>query len=231
MSAASAFACAGADVPLFGEARNWQSYWRREIAQYIHGDVLEVGAGRGANTRALADLQFDSWTALEPDAALAARIELPSRRHRKEIGTLADITGWFDTILYIDVLEHIAADRMELARAAAHLNEGGALIVLSPAHGFLYTPFDAAIGHVRRYTRKSLRAIAPRGLEEVRINYLDCAGMLASAAHRLVLRSALPSERQIRFYDQLMVPASRAIDPLLGWRVGKSVLAIWRHQA
>lgn len=63
----------------------------------------------------------------------------------------------FDTILYIDVLEHIADDRAELVEAARRLNPGGYLVVLSPAHQWLFTAFDAAIGHVRRYTAKSLR--------------------------------------------------------------------------
>ena len=226
----SEFAYVGSELSIFEKARNWKSYWRREIAPYVHGDVLEVGAGIGANTRVLADLKFDSWTALEPDASLAAQIELPTSAHRRVVvGTLEDIDERFDSILYIDVVEHIEDDRAELARAAMHLSEGGALIVLSPAHPFLYTPFDAAIGHFRRYTRASLRAIAPAGLEEVRVDYLDSAGMLASAANRMLLKSAMPTERQILTWDRLLVPVSCAIDRVFAGRIGKSVLGIWRR--
>ena len=226
----SEFTYAGGELSIFEKAHNWKAYWRRQIAPYVQGDVLEVGAGIGANTRVLADLQFDSWTALEPDAALADQIELPSGRHHKQIGTLEDAPGRFDAILYIDVLEHIEADGAEMARAAAHLKEGGALIVLSPAHPWLYTPFDAAIGHYRRYTRASLRSVAPKDLEEIRVDYLDCAGMLASAANRLVLNSAMPTEQQILTWDRFLVPVSRAMDGIFAGRVGKSVLGIWRRR-
>ena len=61
------------------------------------------------------------------------------------------------------------------------------------------------------------------------MGYLDSAGMLASAANRMLLKSAMPTERQILTWDRLLVPASRAIDPLFAGRVGKSVLGVWRR--
>ncbi|MBZ5602813.1 MAG: class I SAM-dependent methyltransferase [Acidobacteriia bacterium] len=230
MSAAPPFAYVGSELSLFEKAHNWKRYWREQIAPYVAGDVLEVGAGIGANTRVLADLVFDSWTALEPDAALAEQIELPTAEHRKTVGTLEDLETRFDAILYIDVLEHIEHDRDEMARAAAHLKPGGSLIVLAPAHPFLYTPFDAAIGHYRRYTRASLEAVAPQELRVAKLAYLDSVGMLASAANRVLLKSAMPTERQILTWDRLLVPVSCAIDRVFAGRVGKSVLGIWRAE-
>jgi SAM-dependent methyltransferase len=229
MSAPPSFAYVGSELSIFEKAHNWKKYWRTQIAPYVRGDVLEVGAGIGANTRILASLAFDSWTALEPDAALAGRIELLSPRHSKLVGTLDDVRSFFDAILYIDVLEHIEDHGGEMRRAAARLKPGGALIVLAPAHPFLYTPFDAAIGHFRRYTRASLRAVAPENLTMAHLAYLDCAGVLASAANRLLLRSAAPTERQILTWDRFLVPVSRILDRMLAGRVGKSVLGIWRR--
>jgi 2-polyprenyl-3-methyl-5-hydroxy-6-metoxy-1,4-benzoquinol methylase len=227
----SEFKYAGSELELFEKARNWKAYWRTQIAEFVHGDVLEVGAGIGANTVTLAGLNYERWTCLEPDAALAARIELPrGGRHQPAAGTIEDLPAdaRFDAILYIDVLEHIEDDRREMARAADRLKPGGALIVLAPAHPFLFTPFDRAIGHFRRYTRASLRAAAPEALQIEKIVYLDAAGMLASAGNRMLLRSAMPTERQILAWDRLLVPVSRLIDPVFAGRVGKSVLGIWR---
>jgi SAM-dependent methyltransferase len=227
---AAPFEYAGSELAVFEKAVHWKRYWRARIAPLVHGNVLEAGAGIGANTRLLADLPYRSWTCLEPDAALAAQIELPTGLHRKITGTIADLAESFDTIIYIDVLEHIEDDAAEMARAAARLNRGGHVIVLAPAHGFLYTPFDAAIGHFRRYSRASLRSAAPAGLRESKIIYLDAAGLLASAANRLLLRQAMPTERQILAWDRLMIPISRAIDPLFGHRLGKSVLGVWQRE-
>src|SRR5262249_52253894 len=93
---------------------------------------------------------------------------------------------------------------------------------------WLFTPFDAAIGHYRRYAKGMLRGVAPAGLPLVRLAYLDAAGMLASLGNRLVLRSAVPTPTQIAVWDRFLVPFSRWIDPLLGYSIGKSVLAVWQ---
>jgi len=103
--------------------------------------------------------------------------------------------------------------------------------VLSPAHEFLFTPFDTAIGHFRRYSRASLRASAPDTLRTEKLVYLDAAGMLASAANRLLLQSSMPTERQILTWDRLLVPISRLVDPIFAGRIGKSVLGVWRKDA
>ena len=99
----------------------------------------------------------------------------------------------FDTILYVDVLEHIEDDRGELAGAAARLRTGGHVVVLAPAHQALYSPFDKAIGHFRRYSHRSLLAAAPSTLQPVAAYYLDAVGMAASLANRLLLRASMPS--------------------------------------
>src|SRR5262249_14397558 len=96
--------------------------------------------------------------------------------------------------------EHIADDRSELAAAAAHLKPGGKLIVLGPAHPWLYSPFDKALGHYRRYTRRMLAAAVPADLQRVELIYLDSVGLLASTGNRLLLRRSLPSPRQIRIW-------------------------------
>jgi SAM-dependent methyltransferase len=228
---APSFEYAGSELALFEKAVNWKRYWRAQIAPFVRGNVLEAGAGIGANTKLLAGLPYLSWTCLEPDAALAALIELPTGLHRKITGTIADLPGSFDTIIYIDVLEHIEDDAAEMARAVARLSPGGHLIVLAPAHAFLYTPFDAAIGHFRRYCRESLRRTAPAGLRESKLIYLDAAGLLASTGNRLLLRQSMPTEQQILAWDRLMIPVSRVIDPLFGHCLGKSVLGVWQREA
>jgi SAM-dependent methyltransferase len=212
-----------------------KAYVRRQVGRYLGRDVLEVGAGTGNTTRALCDQQVDRWVCLEPDASLADRLiaamdagELPDCC-RMRIGTLADLPEHdrFDTILYMDVLEHIADDRAELADAAVRLKPGGHLVVLVPAHEWLFTPFDLAIGHFRRYSKRSLRFAAPEGLRLRRLVYLDAVGMLASLGNRLLLRSSMPGPRQVALWDNFMVPLSRLADPLLRYTLGKSALAVW----
>jgi 2-polyprenyl-3-methyl-5-hydroxy-6-metoxy-1,4-benzoquinol methylase len=221
---------------LFAAAGHWKSYLRRHVRPYLGQVVLEVGAGNGGTTRVLCDGKAARWVCLEPDLALADRLiasksagELPDCCDTR-IGTLADLdeNDGFDTILYVDVLEHIADDRAELALAAHLLRAGGHLVVLAPAHAWLFTPFDDAIGHYRRYSKQTLRATAPAALTLTRLVYLDAVGLLASLGNRVLLKSSMPTPRQLAVWDRLMVPVSRLIDPSLGYTLGKSVLAVWK---
>jgi len=142
---------------------------------------------------------------------------------------VADLNGAdrFDAIVYIDVLEHIENDVDELSKAADLLKVAGHLVILSPAHQWLYTPFDREIGHYRRYSKKSLLRVIPSRLRCVELCYLDSVGMLVSMGNRLLLKSSMPTAGQIRFWDKRLVPLSIFIDLLLLRRLGKSILGVW----
>jgi SAM-dependent methyltransferase len=228
----------GTELEVFQHALRWKAYFASKIRPYLRGSVLEVGAGMGANTRLLCDGNQAHWTALEPDRALAERMRqslaaqpLPVPTDVR-VGTSSDLAAAdrFDAILYVDVLEHIQGDGDELGRARDHLTGRGALIVLSPAHQWLFTDFDRAIGHHRRYSARSLKKVGPTDLSLEKLIYLDSVGMLASATNRLLLKSSRPTLGQIRFWDSVLVRTSRLVDPLLAHRVGKSVLGIWRKE-
>lgn len=230
---------AGTELDVFSGANNWKAYWKTFLDPYVVGDVLEIGAGIGSNTLRLRASRQRRWVCLEPDPVLAARLKAvvdhPGRDLHCEIveGTIARIErrSQFEAILYLDVLEHIADERTELAEAAARLRRGGHLIVLAPAHDRLYSEFDRAIGHHRRYTKETLSLVMPEGLELVRILYLDAVGLALSMSNRWLLKQAQPTAAQIRFWDRLVVPCSRVVDRVCNYRLGKSVLGIWRRTA
>jgi SAM-dependent methyltransferase len=228
------FAYVGDELDLFADATTWKSYVRFHLRSYLSGDILEVGAGIGAATATFNDGTQRRWVCLEPDRSLADQIKsnlTPELTNCEVIvGTLTDLGpgNQFDSILYMDVLEHIERDAAELARAASYLKPNGTLVVLAPALPWLFTPFDAAIGHYRRYTRTSLRSIVPQGLSETKCIYLDSAGLLASLGNKLFLRSPIPSKAQIQFWDRAMVPISRYTDRALNHAIGKSILAVWQ---
>lgn len=225
----------GKELDLFAHARRWKAYWAPHLTPFLRGDVLEVGAGLGVNTTLLLSDAQTSWTCLEPDADLARRLEAalagrpPVPALRVINGTVQDlpVAERFDAALYVDVLEHIADDRAEIRCADAHLRPGGYLLVVAPAHPGLFTEFDRAIGHRRRYNRATLSALVPAHYRAVRLAYLDSAGLLASAANRLLLHRAVPTLRQILVWDRLLVPLSRVLDPLCGYRLGKSLIGVW----
>lgn len=224
----------GLELDLFVAAHNWRRYWTYRVRTAIGQRVLEVGAGIGSTTLALCHPGIARWQAVEPDPALGerflARTAGLAPRPALHRGTLASLppSEAFDTVIYIDVLEHVEDDEAEVRAALPYLAPGGRLIVLSPAHAWLYSPFDAAIGHYRRYSSRALRRLLQPHLEIERLFQLDSLGIALSLGNRLLLGRREPTRRQIGFWDGLVVPLSRLTDLLLGYRLGRSVVAIAR---
>jgi 2-polyprenyl-3-methyl-5-hydroxy-6-metoxy-1,4-benzoquinol methylase len=173
----------GSELQLFAKAVRWKAYWGEIIKPYLGARVLEVGAGIGSTALKLCGSDRKLWVALEPDPSLAVQIrkaiaaQLIPDSCVVRVGTLHDLDEdeQFGSILYVDVLEHIKDDSAELERAMRLLSLGGFIIVLAPAHQHLFTPFDEAVGHFRRYDRNALLALTPQGTKAVRVDYLACS--------------------------------------------------------
>lgn len=228
------FSYTGNELENFAIAVNWKAYWSSQIEPYLGQDILELGAGIGATAKALNHRSYRSWLGLEPDNTMCEVIEsqlhqgnLPATYQiRHGTSTSLNANERFDTVLYIDVLEHIEQDREELERVSHHLVDGGHIVIVAPAHNFLFTDFDKKIGHHRRYDKSLLRAIVPAGAHIREMRYLDSVGMLASLANRLILKSDTPNRAQIKLWDSVMVRASRWIDPLTFHQIGKSIVCV-----
>src|SRR5262245_1378318 len=175
----------GSELELFGKAINWKRYWSSKVRPYVGGDVIEVGAGLGVSTEYLCKQHNARWICLDPDPRFASHLlnrinagELPACCQAR-CGVLADLNPdeRTDTILYIDVLEHIENDEGEMGVAAAFLRTGGRIVVLAPAFNWLYSPFDKAIGHFRRYTRFDAVRLTVPSLTLERTFLLDSVGV------------------------------------------------------
>lgn len=228
----------GDELSLFKDAVNWKHYWYNSVQQFIKGDLLEVGAGIGINTNLILqnNKAITSLLAIEPDSLLSSQIEGNITYDKAQVdvniktGYLSDLDGSrkFDTIIYIDVIEHIENDKAEMVNAKAHLKEGGHLIILVPAYNYLFSPFDKAIGHYRRYNQKMLLNAIPSDLKNLELFYLDSLGACASLVNKFVLRQSYPSKSQILKWDRLIVPMSKIMDKVLFNAVGKSLIGIWK---
>ncbi len=228
----------GNELELFKHAHNWKDYYGKFIKFYLKNDVLEVGAGIGETTRSLCDGTQNSWVCVEPDEKLIKELVF-----KKESGYLPSfieiISGTldnlnadrkFDAIIYIDVIEHIENDSEELKKASSFLKPGGKLIVLVPAHNFLFSEFDKSIGHFRRYNKKMLKEAAPKDLIRKDLRYLDSLGLSASLANKWFLKQAYPDLKQIKFWDNFIVPISKITDFISFYSVGKTVIGIWEKK-
>jgi hypothetical protein len=237
MTESSGFSYVGRELELFAPATNWKDYVGRNLGPYISGSVIEVGAGLGSFTKYLCNKSHGRWLCLDPDANHVAHLKnlvaagklLPCCEAR--CGLLAELAPEdTDTIIYIDVLEHIENDEGEMRVAATHLAAGGHLVTLSPAFNFLYSPFDEALGHYRRYNAKDAERLTVTSLALKRVFFLDSLGYFVSAANRLVMRASQPSVQQIQFWDKVIVPVSGFVDKIFHQLFGRSIVMIWQKK-
>jgi hypothetical protein len=226
----------GTELEVFAKATNWKNYVGRNLRPYITGSVIEVGAGLGSSTKYLCDGSQVHWLCLDPDAnhvlhlkALIAARKLPPCCEAK-CGILADLapSECANTIIYVDVLEHIQDDEAEILVAATHLASGGRIVVLAPAFNSISSPLDKAVGHYRRYVRNDAERLTTPSLSLQATFFLDSAGFFASGLNRFVLRKSLPSARDIQIWDKVIVPISMLSDKVLGRLFGRSIVMIWQ---
>lgn len=224
----------GKELQLFECAANWKSYFKTFISKFLTGHVLEVGTGIGGTTKYLCDGKQEEWICLEPDKALSLIID--KRIEKKELqdccinktGRLKDIPKEkkFDAILYIDVIEHLENDYEEIENASNYLNQNGVIIILVPAHNFLYSRYDKAIGHYRRYSRKSALKLIPGNFKAIKNIYIDSAGLFVLLINKFILKQSMPTLKQVLLWDKFLITFSKFFDRLFFFNVGKSLLLI-----
>lgn len=123
------------------------------------GSFLDLGCGTGAGLERLSDL--GTWAGADPAAEAVRFCSLrgQSRLVRAGAERLPFGEDSFDGIVALDLLEHLEDDRAAVAEAFRVLRPGGVLLVTVPAHPWLWGSHDLAMGHVRRYDNKSMRAL------------------------------------------------------------------------
>lgn len=230
------------DLEALAGLENYHGWILDEIRPYLKTRLVEIGGGLGTFTKLLAHAHLLPHPAarlevFEPERALCLRLRDALQHAYPDLtrtGRLVVTEQFFqpapdqcDTIIMINVLEHIQDDQ-ESIRAAYHsLSHGGTFIVYSPALPWLYSPHDKAVGHYRRYEMPRLEEIMRKeGFTVVAAKYMDCMGILPWYLLNVIGGSTSINPRLARFYDTWVVPLTRLIERL--WRpgIGKNVLVV-----
>jgi glycosyltransferase involved in cell wall biosynthesis len=207
----------------------------RQIAPFVGKSVLEAGCGIGNLTELLLD--SDQLVASDFDPFY---VEMIGRRfgHLENFGTVRmDLTrseDWvrlsgksFDTIICLNVLEHIAPDEEVLGHFYRALRPGGHAIILVPQHPWLYTPADKTLGHERRYSEGELCSKIERaGFEVVHRQGFNRLGMLGWYVSGKILGKTDLSPGQMKMYNRIL-PLAKLIERLPGWPA-LSIIAVGR---
>ncbi len=200
---------------------------------YLGERTLEVGSGIGNITQFL--LNLDEVVCLEPFDAYRDYLAERFACHRNVVVLPHTIeacpnesvpAGTFDSVVCLNVLEHLEEDVEALRRMKRALKPGGRAIILAPALSWLYGELDKEMGHVRRYTRSSLcRALSQAGLKPRMARYMNLPGVLGWWWHgRVRKRKRIPASLTRKF-DRI-VPIVSALERLLPLPLGQSIITI-----
>jgi SAM-dependent methyltransferase len=214
------------------EAENYRN-WIVDLARpHLASPILEVGAGHGTFTESFAAI--GDVTAVEPGGHAA--VVLAERYERDErvtalAGVVADVPvePRFGSAVMINVLEHIADDHGVLVEIRERLEPGACLAIWVPAFEFLYSPFDAKLGHERRYRKQQLVDDVRRaGYDVVDARYVNMPGWFSWLILVRLLRQEPTSATTVKIFDRWIVPVVRWIEGRVRMPFGQSVLVIAR---
>jgi ubiquinone/menaquinone biosynthesis C-methylase UbiE len=228
------------DLETMSEAVRYQRHVFGLVRPHLGVRVLEVGCGIGTMSRQILDtnpaLQL---VCIEPNANCARRAgeELHGQRrvairtcHLEECERRELQQQRFDTIVCVNVLEHIEDDvqALTLFREVVAAT-GGKVLIFVPAVQRLYGPHDAALGHHRRYSKGSLAgAFRAAGLESLSIRYTNPIGLLGWMYNLYISGNTEHTSGQVRLFDRFVAPWALPLERVLTPPIGLSLFAVGR---
>ena len=225
-----------ADLEIMAQANNYQNWMFRKIAPYVGQRILEVGAGIGNFTRLLLDRDLVVPTDLSALCVNKLQQRLSDGLHVQprllDLGNPSD-DGWsgfqFDTIICLNVLEHVEDHLRALEFMHSVLEPGGRAVILVPAFQFLYGTIDAKIGHFRRYRRgKLLPVMREAGFTIEHSFYMNVIGIAGWFWNNRVRRIKEEDAEQIQVFDRYIAPWAEQLEKLIPPPLGLSLIAIGR---
>jgi len=228
----------GKDLEAMSFAVNYHKWILDEFAGFLGKNIVEVGAGTGSFSEMILQTEPEMLNLVEPSDLYADLYANISKiENRTEINFYNTIFSAVaseiaarkkpDSIIYVNVLEHIEDDAAELKLIRQTLSHGGRAFIFVPALERLYGEFDRRLGHFRRYRKLDLEEKCRNaGFKILVSKYFDFAGVLPWYIKYRLLNSTELGGAAVSLYDKLVVPVFRRLESTVNVPVGKNVLLI-----
>lgn len=223
------------NLELMSESHRFNDWMYKEILPSLYGDVLEIGSGIGTfSEKLITDFPNSNltFTDISPMYVELLKKKFSSNRNievfRLDLNERIDYEriGYkkFDSILAVNVLEHVENDELAFSQLYDMLKERGTLVVLVPCHKFLYNIIDKNIGHYRRYTKNELEyKVIKTGFIIDKTFYFNSVGMIGWYLNGNLLKNPKVSGTGVKILDTV-VPVLKHTERIFGKRIGLSIL-------
>jgi len=226
------------DLEIMAVAVNYRQWIYSRISRYLGQRIVELGAGIGNFTECLLDRELVVAVDNYPPCieylekrfsgrgnVIAVKMDIASR----EIESLSRYKP--DTIVCINVLEHIEDDGVALSHMFQVLPKGGRIVLFVPAFRFLYGDIDRVVGHHRRYSKRELKErLSFAGFQIRDVSYMNSVGTIGWFLNNKILKRKEESSSQVMFYDRFVVPWLKYLEYYLPPPFGLSLVAIGEKQ-
>lgn len=228
-------------APEMVDAVNYYAWILEQLRPHLGRQILDIGGGFGSH---LEPLVKEGQNIFSIDLSEASVQVMQDRfkdypnfeAHPLDFGSVDGqsqlVVHHFDTIMCLNVLEHIEDDLGALKHMYTILEaQQGTLLLQVPAHPWLYGSLDALAGHYRRYNRTTLRAVLTQaGFDVKRLYYFNSFGVLPWFINARILKPRALATRgvgtQIKIFDRYIVPVIRQVEDLIRLPFGQSLIAV-----
>lgn len=213
----------------------WYNRWTlKKFEHVLKGDILEIGCGIGNFTTSLTEYGT-VWAFDNNKTHLALCKKKVGKRVHIGVGDIENHSYFFkrktfDTIVCMNVLEHIKDDNAALKNMHKLLKKNGILVLLVPIHPWLFGTIDAALGHYRRYkTQDVQQQLVNAGFSISFVRTLNFIGTLGWWIAGHVRKHTIVSEGNIDRFNKI-APFVLPFEDLVEPPIGTSVLVIANKQ-
>jgi SAM-dependent methyltransferase len=226
------FSYSGSELEAMTHGRNYYRSILERFRPWTGSKVVEVGAGIGTFSSHLLSLEeIEELIAVEPGID-----NFPRLRQRLGGDARAETVHAYieqipsldsDSVVAVNVLEHVEDDAGFLRNAWRITRDGGHLLLYVPALPRLFGTLDVALGHHRRYTKDSLtRVIESAGWQVHRMSYMNLPGVLAWFLFARILKKTSVSDMEVGIYDRLVIPLTSRVEKFWSPPAGQNLIAI-----
>lgn len=228
-------------LAVIAAADNFNKWMYNTIRPYVKGDILEIGSGIGNISQfflqnkgnvTLTDLRSGYCEILKQKfsdyANLKAVLKL-NLTHPEFKTEYASLLESYDTIVALNVVEHIENDELAIANCHKLLKPGGHVIIVVPAYQWLYNKFDKGLKHFRRYSRRRLTGlIRKNNFEIIHSQYFNLVAIAGWFVSGSILKKETIPKGQMDIFNKL-TPVFKVIDKIIFNSAGISTICVGRR--
>ena len=220
-------------LDILAEAKNYNQRILQQLLPYVGESLLEIGCGTGTFTQHFIE-KASHVTALDVVAEYVPKVyqtvqcpegKVLDVRCQNVFETTEGIEP-VESVVMLNVLEHIEDDMQAVQTLNKLLLPGGRLMILVPAHQFLYSDYDRSIHHYRRYTTRSLnQVLTDNGFAIQDSFYFNFIGIFGWWMRFCLLKKDAMEPASVKLFDKLS-PLFGMLEQPFRLPLGLSVITI-----